>query len=66
MVKYKNNNQYITVLFFYYTLKVIIIFKEINKMNSFQPFEQERMMSKYEQKVDFNLSESGVHPMLLR
>jgi aspartate/methionine/tyrosine aminotransferase len=26
----------------------------------------ERMMSRYEQEVDFNLSESGVHPMLLR
>jgi aspartate/methionine/tyrosine aminotransferase len=25
----------------------------------------ERMMSKYEQKVDYNLSESGVHPLLL-
>jgi len=26
----------------------------------------ERMMSKFEQEVDFNLSESGVHPVLLR
>lgn len=32
----------------------------------FQPFEMERMMSKYEQDVDYNLSESGVHPILLR
>lgn len=29
----------------------------------FQPFVMERMMSKYEQTVDFNLSESGVHPL---
>lgn len=35
-------------------------------MSLFQPFVMERMMSKYEQVVDFNLSESGVHPMLLR
>jgi aspartate/methionine/tyrosine aminotransferase len=34
-------------------------------MTQFQPFEMERMMSKYEQTVDFNLSESGVHPMRL-
>jgi aspartate/methionine/tyrosine aminotransferase len=34
-------------------------------MNNFQPFVMERMMSKFEQSVDFNLSESGVHPMLL-
>ena len=32
-------------------------------MSEFQPFVMERMMSKYEQAVDFNLSESGVHPM---
>lgn len=31
----------------------------------FQPFLMERMMSKFEQTVDFNLSESGVHPVLL-
>jgi aspartate/methionine/tyrosine aminotransferase len=30
---------------------------------SFQPFLQERMMSKWENVVDYNLSESGVHPM---
>ena len=31
----------------------------------FQPFEMERMMSKLEHEVDYNLSESGVHPVLL-
>lgn len=35
-------------------------------MSDFQPFVMERMMSKFEQGVDFNLSESGVHPMLLK
>jgi len=35
-------------------------------MTAFQPFEMERMMSKYEQGVEYNLSESGVHPLLLR
>lgn len=34
-------------------------------MNQFQPFEMERWMSKFEKEVDYNLSESGVHPMLL-
>lgn len=34
-------------------------------MSEFQPFVMERMMSRYEQAVDYNLSESGVHPMLL-
>ncbi len=34
-------------------------------MSEFQPFVMERMMSKFEQDVDYNLSESGVHPMLL-
>ena len=34
-------------------------------MSHFYPFEMERMMSKFEQKVDFNLSESGVHPVTL-
>ncbi|NNG00756.1 MAG: aminotransferase class I/II-fold pyridoxal phosphate-dependent enzyme [Desulfobacteraceae bacterium] len=34
-------------------------------MMVFQPFLMERMMSKFEQTVDFNLSESGVHPVLL-
>jgi aspartate/methionine/tyrosine aminotransferase len=35
-------------------------------MSEFQPFLMERMMSKCEQEVDYNLSESGVHPVLLR
>ncbi len=34
-------------------------------MAEFQPFEMERMMSKCEQEVDYNLSESGVHPVTL-
>ena len=34
-------------------------------MSQFQPFVMERMMSKFEQEVDYNLSESGVHPILL-
>ncbi|NIO69738.1 MAG: aminotransferase class I/II-fold pyridoxal phosphate-dependent enzyme [Anaerolineae bacterium] len=32
----------------------------------FQPFLMERMMSKWENVVDYNLSESGVHPMTVR
>ncbi|MCF6249518.1 MAG: aminotransferase class I/II-fold pyridoxal phosphate-dependent enzyme [Desulfobacula sp.] len=35
-------------------------------MAEYQPFVMERMMSKFEQGVDFNLSESGVHPILLQ
>ena len=35
-------------------------------MAEFQPFAMERMMSLFEQEVDYNLSESGVHPLLLR
>jgi aspartate/methionine/tyrosine aminotransferase len=35
-------------------------------MKDFQPFAMERYMSAHEQQVDFNLSESGVQPMLLR
>lgn len=35
-------------------------------MKKFQPFEMERMMSKFEKEVDYNLSESGVHPVQLR
>jgi len=35
-------------------------------MTQFQPFVMERMMSKFEQDVEYNLSESGVHPLLLR
>lgn len=34
-------------------------------MDKFQPFVMERMMSKFEQEVDYNLSESGVHPVVL-
>ena len=34
-------------------------------MDAFQPFEMERWMSKYEKAVEYNLSESGVHPMLV-
>ncbi len=34
-------------------------------MQRFQPFELERYMSKYEQEVAYNLSESGVHPIVL-
>ena len=32
----------------------------------FQPFDMERMMSKWEKVVDVNLSESGVHPVSIR
>ena len=35
-------------------------------MTDFHPFVMERFMSKFEQDVDFNLSESGVHPITLR
>jgi aspartate/methionine/tyrosine aminotransferase len=35
-------------------------------MNEFQPFEMERWMSEFEQEVEYNLSESGVHPLQLR
>jgi aspartate/methionine/tyrosine aminotransferase len=34
-------------------------------MPEFQPFVMERMMSRFEKTVDFNLSESGVHPITL-
>jgi len=34
-------------------------------MPTFQPFEMERLMSDWEQGVDYNLSESGVHPVAL-
>lgn len=34
-------------------------------MDRFQPFAMERWMSKFEQDVEYNLSESGVHPVLL-
>ena len=33
------------------------------KTQEFQPFVMERMMSRYEQTVEYNLSESGVHPV---
>jgi len=35
-------------------------------MPKFQPFVMERMMSKFEKAVDYNLSESGVHPLTLK
>jgi len=35
-------------------------------MSKFQPFVMERMMSKFEKAVDYNLSESGVHPITLK
>lgn len=35
-------------------------------MKEFQPFLMERMMSRFEQDVEYNLSESGVHPVQLR
>jgi aspartate/methionine/tyrosine aminotransferase len=35
-------------------------------MNEFQPFVMERMMSQFEQEVQYNLSESGVHPVLFK
>lgn len=35
-------------------------------MSVFQPFVMERMMSKHEKQVEYNLSESGVHPLRLR
>ncbi len=35
-------------------------------MSRFQPFVMERMMSKFEHDVDYNFSESGVHPVTLQ
>ncbi|MEX0890850.1 MAG: aminotransferase class I/II-fold pyridoxal phosphate-dependent enzyme [Gemmatimonadota bacterium] len=35
-------------------------------MQPFRPFEMERWQSTYEYRVDFNLSESGVHPLSVR
>jgi len=35
-------------------------------MAPFQPFKLERMLSTYENVVEYNLSESGVHPLTLR
>jgi aspartate/methionine/tyrosine aminotransferase len=33
---------------------------------TFEPFEMERMMSKWENIIEYNLSESGVHPLAVR
>ncbi|MDP6055025.1 MAG: aminotransferase, partial [Candidatus Latescibacteria bacterium] len=33
---------------------------------AFQPFDLERIMSDWEQVVEYNLSESGAHPMKLK
>jgi len=35
-------------------------------MSTFQPFDMERMMSEWENVVEYNLSESGVHPITVR
>ena len=35
-------------------------------MTEFQPFIMERMMSKFEKEVEYNISESGVHPMTVK
>ena len=35
-------------------------------MTDFQPFDQERTMSRFEQAGEYNLADSGVHPLLLR
>ena len=35
-------------------------------MTTFQPFDMERMMSKWENVVEYNLSESGVYPVTVR
>ena len=40
--------------------------REVAIVPAFQPFLMERMMSAFEQAVDYNLSESGVHPMPLQ
>jgi len=39
--------------------------EETYNMRDFQPFVMERTMSKWENTVQYNLSESGVHPVLL-
>jgi len=44
----------------------ILRLSNFNKMSEFQPFEMERYMSIHEMTVKYNMSESGVHPMLLR
>ena len=38
----------------------------MNSTTTFQPFALERMLSKYENVVEYNLSESGAHPITLR
>jgi aspartate/methionine/tyrosine aminotransferase len=38
----------------------------MSRRAGFQPFELERIMSEWEQVVEYNLSESGVHPVVLR
>jgi aspartate/methionine/tyrosine aminotransferase len=38
----------------------------MNRATTFQPFAMERMMSKWENLVAYNLSESGVHPATVR
>jgi aspartate/methionine/tyrosine aminotransferase len=38
----------------------------MDDVSAFQPFEMERMMSKWENVVEYNLSESGVHPLTAR
>ncbi|MCS5687287.1 MAG: aminotransferase class I/II-fold pyridoxal phosphate-dependent enzyme, partial [Acidimicrobiales bacterium] len=35
-------------------------------MSKFQPFVMERLLSKWENQVEYNLSESGVHPASVR
>jgi aspartate/methionine/tyrosine aminotransferase len=37
----------------------------MNRRITFKPFELERMMSRYENVVEYNLSESGAHPLTL-
>jgi aspartate/methionine/tyrosine aminotransferase len=46
--------------------KTLQVFIKDGKMQEFQPFIMERMMSKFEKEVDYNISESGVHPMTLK
>lgn len=46
--------------------KNILNKRKDKEMNEFQPFEHEVMASQNEKEVEYNLSESGVHPILLR
>jgi len=48
------------------TVTLILIKSLKGAIMPFQPFIMERMMSKWENVVDYNLSESGVHPMSIR